>query len=74
MSPEATLIGVAARNIREMKSAKRTKKPPKRTAIQKRQAMAAEARKKFPILLEYVNEPREKAKERSAIPCVCRWS
>jgi hypothetical protein len=40
----------------------RTKKPPKRTAIQKRQAIAAEAREKFPNLLERLNELREKAK------------
>jgi uncharacterized protein YcbK (DUF882 family) len=45
-----------------MRSA-RTKKPLKRTAIQKRQVMAAEAREKFPTLLERVNELREKAKE-----------
>jgi hypothetical protein len=41
----------------------RTKKPPKRTAIQKRQFIAAEAREKFPTLLERVNELREKAKK-----------
>jgi hypothetical protein len=41
----------------------RTKKSPKRTAIQKRQVIAAEAREKFPTLLERINELREKAKK-----------
>ena len=41
----------------------RTKKPPKRTAVQKRQVIAAKAREKFPNLLKRINELREKAKK-----------